>query len=161
MISEILKKMIVYSQGSLHDIQHFLKVHAYARMIGELEHLDADTQLVLEAAAVVHDIACPMLRARYGTADGKEQERQGQPLARELLQDTGLSDAQIHRAVYLVGHHHTIDAVDGLDYQILLEADYLVNAQESSYSRENIVNTLERVFRTESGKELLRSIYRI
>ena len=30
-------------------------------------------------------------------------------------------------------HHHTYTGVDGIDYQILLEADYLVNADESHY----------------------------
>lgn len=30
---------------------------------------------------------------------------------------------------------------------------------ESQYSRENVENTLERVFRTETGRTLLRSMY--
>ncbi|MEI3184064.1 MAG: hypothetical protein V8S98_12575 [Lachnospiraceae bacterium] len=43
--------------------------------------------------------------------------------------------------------------------RILLEADYLVNAGESSYSRENVQHMLETVFKTESGIRLLKSIY--
>ena len=56
-------------------------------------------------------------------------------------------------------HHHTLQSIDGLDYQILIEADYLVNADESQYSRENVENTLERVFRTRTGIHLLKSMY--
>ena len=32
------------------------------------------------------------------------------------------------RIAFLISHHHTIDQIDGMDYQILIEADYLVNA---------------------------------
>lgn len=159
MIAEITAKMIDFYQGSLHDINHFMKVYAYAKTIGECERLDTATQAVLEVAAIVHDIACPLCREKYGNADGKLQEQEGPALAISFLQDSGLSKAQIDRIAYLVGHHHTLQDVDGLDYQILLEADYLVNADESHYSKENILNMLEKVFRTETGKRILTSIY--
>lgn len=45
---------------------HFLKVHQYARLIGRLEHLEKREQDILEVAAIVHDIACPMCREKYG-----------------------------------------------------------------------------------------------
>lgn len=66
---------------------------------------------------------------------------------------------EIARIAYLVGHHHTYEGVDGLDYQILLEADYLVNADESGYSRENILHMRDTVFQTKTGTALLESIY--
>ena len=47
-----------------------------AKTIGELEGLDRHTQEVLELAAVVHDIACPLCREKYGNASGKNQERE-------------------------------------------------------------------------------------
>lgn len=67
----------------------------------------------------------------------------------------------IKRVSYLVGHHHMLTQIEGMDYQILIEADYLVNADESHYHRENIRNMYEQIFRTKTGKELLRSIYGI
>lgn len=39
-VAEITKKMIAVSNGNLHDIDHFLKVWAIAKTIGELEALD-------------------------------------------------------------------------------------------------------------------------
>ena len=159
MTARIMQKMIDYSKGSLHDIEHFIKVHSYAAAIARLEKLDPGVQTVLEIAAIVHDIACPMLRERYGRADGKLQEIEGPPLARALLADCGLSAEQLERVLFLVAHHHTPDKADGIDYQILIEADYLVNASESGYSRENIENTLDKVFKTAAGRALLKSIY--
>ena len=58
-ISQLMEQMIVFSNGNLHDITHFITVWTYAKTIGELEGLDADTQYLLEATAIVHDIACP------------------------------------------------------------------------------------------------------
>jgi hypothetical protein len=65
----------------------------------------------------------------------------------------------ISRIIWLVGHHHTIAPVEGIDHQILLEADYLVNADESGYSAENILNTEKKLFRTRTGTALLKSMY--
>ncbi len=62
---------------------------------------------------------------------------------------------------YLVGHHHTLDNIEGMDYQILIEADYIVNADESSYSKDNIKNVMEKVFKTKTGIALLKSIYNL
>ncbi len=151
--------MIEFYRGSLHDIDHFLKVYAYAKMIGELEKLPAAQQKILEIAAVVHDIPCPLCREKYGSAAGKYQEAEGPALTREFLQEFKLDNAEIERICWLVGHHHTITDVDGIDHRILLEADYLVNAGESHYTRENIKNALESFFRTESGRALLTDIY--
>ena len=57
-ISQIMEKMIAFSDGNIHDIDHFIRVWTYARTIGELENLDRETQFVLEVAAITHDIAC-------------------------------------------------------------------------------------------------------
>lgn len=56
-------------------------------------------------------------------------------------------------------HHHTYTNIDGLDHQILLEVDFLVNAGESGYARSAIENFRQRVFRTAAGTELLDSMY--
>jgi len=160
-ISEILKKMIEFSDGNLHDINHLQKVHSYAKLIGESENISTDDQAILEIAAIVHDIACPLCREKYGNTNGKYQEEEGIPLTKEFLSNTGLKQDQIERIAFLVGHHHSPQAVDGIDFQILLEADYLVNADESCYSKENIRNTMEQMFKTQTGKYLLEKIYLI
>ena len=64
-IAEIMKKMIVYSEGNFHDIDHLIRVWTYAKTIGELEGLDGETQYILEVAAITHDIACPLCREKF------------------------------------------------------------------------------------------------
>ena len=158
-IAQIMAKMIAFSVGSTHDIDHLIKVWAYAKAIGELEGLDPETQYILEAAAITHDIACPLCRRKYGHADGKLQEKEGDPLVRDFLEDTGMTADQISRIAFLVAHHHTLTGVDGPDYQILLEADYIVNATENEYTDSNISNFMENVMRTQSGKKILLSVF--
>lgn len=159
--TDILLKMIDFSDGNLHDIAHFMKVHGYAQAIAKAEGLDKDTVELIEVAALVHDIACPLCRLKYGNTNGKYQELEGIELTKEFLKDTGYSDKFIERVAYLVGHHHTLNAIDGIDYQILIEADYLVNADESNYSKENIANMAERYFKTKTGLTMLKSIYKL
>ena len=72
-IEEIMKKMIDLAAGNHRDINHFMKVHSFARTIGRMEGLDEETQYVLEAAAIVHDIACPLCREKYGNTAGRLQ----------------------------------------------------------------------------------------
>ena len=55
-LDELLYEMTRYDDKDVRRIQHFLKVHEFARLIGLAENLDPYTQEVLEAAAIVQDI---------------------------------------------------------------------------------------------------------
>ena len=158
-IAEIAMRMITYPGATRRDINHLLKVHAFAKLIAERENVGADALRTIEAAALMHDIACPLCREKYGSTAGKLQEREGMELVRDFFRGTDAEDALIGRVTYLVGHHHTLTDIDGIDYQILIEADYLVNADEGDYGKENVQNMLERVFRTKTGKEILKRLY--
>ena len=157
-ISDAIEKMIDFYNGNLHDINHFLKVWAFAKNIGEQEGLDARTQETLEFAAVVHDISCPLCSEKYGDTNGKHQELESVPLVEAFFAGEDC-DADFERISWLVAHHHTYTGIDGIDYRILLEADFLVNADESGYSKSAIENAKKQFFRTDTGLCLLNSIY--
>ena len=158
-VAEATKKMIAFYKGNLHDIDHFIKVWAMAKTIGELEGLDSHTREVLELAAVIHDIACPLCREKYGDTNGKHQELESPPLVEAFFEGLSVSPADVERISWLAAHHHTYTNVEGADYQILLEADFLVNAGESGYPKTTIENFRQRVFRTAAGTALLDSMY--
>ena len=61
----------------------------------------------------------------------------------------------------MVGHHHTYKDIDGIDYQILVEADFLVNMFEGEMSMDAIKSALNKVFRTDTGKKYCCLIYSI
>ena len=158
-ISQIMEKMIAFFDGNIHDIDHLIRVWTYARTIGELENLDRETQFLLEVAAITHDIACPLCRVKYGNTNGKYQEEEGIPMVKEFLSDIGIAEEVIDRVAFLVGHHHTFSGIDGIDYQILIEADYIANATENGYGQESVVNFMQKIMKTEGGKQILKAIY--
>ena len=159
LIAQLTEKMIQRSKGNLHDINHFLKVYAYARTIGIREGLPAETQTILEAAALVHDIAIGPCKAKYGRCTGTLQEQEGPAYARDLLAEFQLPQADVDRIGYLVAHHHSYDNIQGMDYQILVEADFLVNFHEDKMEKETVQETMNRIFRTDTGKRLCRTMF--
>ena len=158
-VSLAIEKMTAFYQGNLHDIAHFLKVWAFAKTIGEQEKLDPHTMQILELTAVIHDIACPLCRKKYGNTNGKNQELESPPLVHEFFSELPVSGQDIERISWLAAHHHTYTNVDGPDYQILLEADFLVNADESGFAPSAIESARENIFKTSAGTRLLDSIY--
>ena len=158
-VAAVTQKMIEFYKGSIHDIDHFLKVWAMAKTIGELEKLDRHTQELLELAAVVHDISCPLCREKYGNTNGKNQELESPPLVEAFFERLPVKRGDVPRISWLIAHHHTYTNIDGLDHQILLEADFLVNAGESGHARAAIESFRVRVFRTAAGTALLDSMY--
>ena len=154
-----IEGMIRFYEGARRDINHFLKVYAFAKAIGELEGLDTREQRILEVAAIVHDIPCPLCRRKYGSADGKKQEIEGPALAKDFLEELGFEPELVERVCWLVGHHHTYTDVESMDHQILLEADFLVNAHEHQMPMSAIENMEKTVFQTQAGKRMLAQMY--
>ena len=56
MINKLHAEMIKLYAGDPKRIQHFCKVHSYAKLIAELENVDEKTRFILETAALTHDI---------------------------------------------------------------------------------------------------------
>lgn len=158
-LQAVTAAMIAYDAGDPMRIHHFLKVHAFARLIGLSEGLSADLQEITEIAALVHDIGIHRAEALYGSSAGKYQEELGPAEAEALLHTLNAPSALTARVSYLVGHHHTYTNIDGLDYQILVEADFLVNLYEDEIPAAAKKHAYTSIFRTETGKRLCRELY--
>nr|WP_243277755.1 HD domain-containing protein [Clostridium yunnanense] len=158
-ISNITNMMIKYFEGDIKRINHALKVYSFAKTIGELEQLANDNLFILEISAILHDIGIKISEQKYNSSNGKYQEIEGPPVAKNLLSGFHLDSYIIDRVCYLIGNHHSYDKIDSLDFQILVEADFLVNIYEDKIPKENIDVIEQKIFRTSSGKELLNSIY--
>jgi len=158
-IPAVLRAMIAYDKGDPMRIHHLLKVHSFARLIGLGEGLDPGTQYILEVASIVHDIGIHKAEQVYGCSRGPYQEELGPAEADALLTPLNIPRNVIDRVMYLVGHHHTYTNMEGLDYQILVEADFLVNVYEDNVTPDAGRNAYLHIFRTETGKQLFRELY--
>lgn len=161
MIAKLMNMMTEYFNGDPKQIQHFTKVYAYAKNIGVLENIDSDMAFILETAAIVHDIGIKKGEEKYGRCDGKIQEELGPYEAEKILKKCGYSKEVIRRVKYLVGHHHTYSGIDGIDYQILVEADFIVNMYEDNADIESVKSVLGKIFKTKAGTNMYRQIFGI
>ena len=107
-----------HDAGSVQRIQHSIKAYRFAQLIG----------------SIVHDIGIGPCMEKYGRCTGDLQEKEGPAYARELLAAFDLPQEDTHRIRYLVAYHHTYDSIDGLDDQILVETDFLVNLYKQQTS---------------------------
>ena len=158
-IGDVAAAMCAYNAGDARRVNHLMKVFAFAKTIGEREGLDAQTQEILEVAALTHDIGIRNSERKYGNCTGAHQQEEGPPEARALLIRLGAAEALIERVCWLIAHHHTYTNIKGLDYQILVEADFLVNAYEDEMDEDAIRTVQEKLFCTQTGKELLKKLY--
>ena len=161
MINKLHLEMINLYSGDSKRIQHFCKVYSYAKLIGEMEKVDQDTLFILETAALTHDIGIHLCEEKYGDCNGKLQEKEGPAIAKRMLFELGFGDDVSDRVQYLIAHHHTYTDIDGIDYQILVEADFLVNMYEDNLSKDAIEAAYNTIFRTESGKRICKEMFLI
>ena len=161
MHERLLTAAIEYDKGDPKRIQHFIKVHSFARLIGKQEKLLDEMMKTLETAAILHDIGIHEGERLYGRNDGEIQQKLGPVIAKEILESVGGYEDVAERVMHLIARHHTYTDIDGKDLQILIEADFIVNLYEDSASVNAVRNAYEKIFVTESGKKILKDSFGI
>lgn len=158
-ISTLIREMIKFEGNDPHKINHFLKVYGFAKTIGEIEGINEETHYILEIASVLHDIGIKISLKKYNTSAGPYQEKEGAIKAREVMKSHGIDEKIIDRVCYIIGHHHTYTDIDGMDYQILIEADFLVNIYEGNMDKDKIISVRDNIFKTKTGIEILETMF--
>lgn len=116
--------------------------------------------IIVLAAAVLHDIGIHAAEKKYGSTSGHYQEIEGPPIARNILEKLELSKKDIDEVCDIIASHHSPGEVDTLNFKILYDADWLVNLKdEYDLEGEKLARVIDRVFLTETGKDIARTIY--
>lgn len=157
--STLISEMIKYYEGDVKRVNHFMKVYSFAKTIGEMEQIDDARQEILEITAIVHDIGIKLSEQKYNSSSGKYQQIEGPAIAKELLEKLGFDDSIISRVCFIVGHHHTYTAIDDIDFQILVEADFIINIYEDEVSQEAASKMRDNYFKTTTGINFLNLLY--
>lgn len=158
-MQNIIKEMIKYFDGDLRRINHALKVYTFADIISHSENISSQKRKILLAAAVVHDLGIKIAEDKYDSSAGKYQEQEGPAQAEKILKKFNFDDKFIERISFLVGSHHSYNKIDGIDFQILVEADFLVNIYEDDMGKDKILKIRDNIFKTAAGIELLEELY--
>ena len=159
MINKLFISMTDYFKGDQKRINHFVKVHSFAKLIGKMENIDEKSLFIPECASLTHDIGIKKGEELYNRNDGKIQEQLGPKEAEKMMKNLDFQQDVIDRVMFLIANHHTYKSIESIDLQILVEADFLVNTCEANLSRETAVKLGEKVFKTNTGKQLLKNLF--
>ncbi len=76
-----------------------------------------------------------------------------------FLKVYGFDNEFINRVCFIIGNHHSYDNIQGIDYQILVEADFLVNIYENEMDRNQIKSIKNKIFNTKTGHDYLNRVF--
>lgn len=161
MISKVLEKMVACFGQDIKRVNHALKVYGFAKIISGNETVADNYKTVIELAAVLHDIGILEAERKYNSSAGKYQEIEGPPIAEGIMTNAGIEKPVIERVCYLIGNHHSYNKIDGMDFQILVEADFLVNIEEDSLDAAAVKSIKDKYFKTATGIKILKVLYGI
>lgn len=142
-------------------IQHALKVLAVAETIMAGEQVDDAICDVVTVTALLHDVGIKVAEQKYKSSAGPYQELEGPPIVRSIMFRRGEPQAIIDRVAYIVGGHHTASKNNGLDFQIIWEADLIVNIEEDGLAMfpEKLPAIISKNFYTPTGRKLALERY--
>ena len=139
-------------------INHALAVLKFAEKILETE--SGNPRIVLPAA-IFHDVGIKIAEEKYGSTAGRYQEKEGPPVAEKILTDLDLPAEDITEICEIIAHHHSPGIVKTANFQVLYEADWLVNLGDdfADHSREKKRVLIEKNFKTAAGMKLAQELY--
>ena len=155
----IIEKMIKYFGTDVRRINHALKVYGFASCIARKEKLTDNEIFVVDIVAILHDIGIPEAEKKYNSSGGKYQEIEGPAIARNILSDEDIDIKTLDRICFIIGNHHSYQKIDCLDFQIIVEADFLVNIYEDEMTKQSIDGVRNKYFKTQTGISMVERIY--
>ncbi len=154
----ISQEMKRYFGNDTKRINHALKVAQYAE---EILKIEGGNPIVILGSAYLHDIGIKKAEEKYGHASAEYQEKEGPDIAREILNRLNVQKPIVDEICDIIGHHHHPRSKETLHFQILYEADWLVNIDEDNLfqNKEKLEKIMTNVFKTETGKRLAENLY--
>ena len=147
-----------YFDKDVKRIQHARKVARFAEAMVKRE---GGNPLIVLGSAFLHDIGIHEAEKKHGNSSGEFQELEGPPIAKEMLKRLGLRSEMIEEICDIIGHHHHPREEETLNFQILFEADWLVNIEEDGFlkDRKELETLIGKVFKTVTGKKFAEDLY--
>ena len=138
-------------------LNHALKVAQYAE---EILKIEGGHPLVVLGAAYLHDIGIKEAEEKYGSASAEDQEKEGKDIAEDILKKLNVQRGIVDEICDIIGHHHHPREKETLNFQILYEADWLVNIEENGLSKDpkKVEEVIEKNFRTVTGIRMAKEV---
>ena len=155
---KIIENMEQYFENDKKYISHALKVLYFAKKILKQEKGDSE---VVFPAAILHDIGIRVCQKKYTSRGGQLQEKEGPPIARQILKKLKVDNKIIDEVCDIIASHHSPGEIDTANFKVIWDADWLVNLEDeyNIKDKSNLKKAIDKIFLTRSGKILGRSIY--
>jgi hypothetical protein len=153
---KLIGEMIDYFGDDKKRINHALNVLDYARKIHKSEGGDL---MIVEAAAILHDIGIPESELKYNSSAGNYQEIEGPPIANGILKEFEISSEDIFHICRIIANHHSDKDIDTIEFRIIWDADWLVNIpdERNVEDKERLEHEINKLFKTETGREIAKN----
>lgn len=153
---KLIKELEAYFGSDLKRINHAKKVLDYAE---ELLRKEGGDWYIVVPAAILHDVGIKVAEEKYGSSAGDLQEKEGPEIAGKILLKLGFKKEEIKEICQIIRHHHSPGKVKSLNFQVVTDADWLVNLQDEPGNKDVLRKIINKVFVTQAGQELARKIY--
>lgn len=139
-------------------INHALAVLDYAEQILDVE---GGNPLVIEAAAILHDIGIHETERKYASAAGNYQEIEGPPIAEKILAKYDLDGKTVGHICRIIASHHSAKDINTTEFRIIWDADWLVNIPNelSGKSKNELAKLIDRIFKTKTGHQIAVELF--
>ena len=113
---------------------------------------------VVLTSAYLHDIGIKEAERKYQSTAARYQEKEGPPIAKEILESLGANDELIKEVCDIIGHHHHPREEETVNFKCLYDADLITNLEEKQkdapHDPEKLKDIIKKSFLTDAGREL-------
>jgi len=150
-----MKKIFVEDEKR---VEHALAVLNYAEQIHSVEGGDP---LIVRAAAILHDIGIREAERKHSSSEGRYQEIEGPPIAREILAKFDLDEAVVEHVCKIIANHHSAKDIDTLEFRIIWDADWLVNIPTDfpNANKEKLQQIIDKTFKTQKARQIAIELF--
>jgi predicted HD phosphohydrolase len=158
MVEKLIAEMVKVFGQDVRRINHAMAVLWHAQRIRAAEGGD---QLVVEAAAILHDIGIHEAERKHNSAAGKYQELEGPPIASKILEKLGVECDKAEHVCCIVGNHHSARDIDSAEFNCIWDADWIANIPDEcgKMDKDELRAFIGKVFRTKTGRETAEKLY--
>ncbi len=153
---KLIAEMKAVFGGDERRIGHALAVLDRAEQIYESHGGD---ELIVTAAAIIHDIGIQQAEKVHGSNAGKYQEIEGPPIAEKILKKLNVPAETIDQICKIIANHHSAKdkpTAATKEFQVIWDADWLINFCEIYTDIEPAIKTelIKSIFKTQKGRQI-------
>lgn len=154
----LISEMEKYFADDIKRINHAKSVLGYTEAI--LKNETGDENVVFPAA-ILHDIGIKECERKYNSVSGNLQEKEGPPIAEQILNKIGYPYEYTKEILDIIGSHHSPGKISSLNFQIVYEADWLANLG-NDFQHLDLVKKEKIItnnFKTKTGLKLAKELF--